>query len=338
MKSDITNATDVIPGAARNQESAVGSTRRRFLKHTLVAGALSPLASARLFATTNAASADKLKVYIFSKHLQFLTNYNELAEAAKQMGFDGIDLAVRPGGHVEPEHVEEQLPKAAEAMKKVGFSPSLMTTSVNEAGNETDKRLLTTASKLGFTHYRMNWYTYPEKKPMPESLQELSQKVNGLGQLNRDLGIIGYYQNHAGVNIGSNIWEIYELIKDADKEHMGTQYDIRHAMFEGAGSWPNGFRLIQPWIKNVSVKDFRWQQKNGKWMVEDVPVGEGMIDFKSYFKSLKNHDIRVPVSMHVEYDLGGAQSGSRTISIDKKEVFKAMAKDLRKIHELWEQA
>jgi L-ribulose-5-phosphate 3-epimerase len=321
MKSDITD-----------------TTRRRFLKNTLVAGALSPLASADLFATKVTAPAEKLKVYIFSKHLQFLEDYNDLAAAAKQMGFDGIDLAVRPGGHVEPDRVEEQLPKAAEAMKKIGFTPSLMTTAVNEAGNETDRRLLTTSSKLGFKYYRMNWYSYPENKPMPDALQELSQKVNGLGQLNRDLGLIGYYQNHAGLNIGSNIWEIYELIKDADKEHMGTQYDIRHAMFEGAESWPNGFKLIHSRIKNVSLKDFRWQQKNGKWMIEDVPIGEGMIDFKSYFKMLKAYRISVPVSMHVEYALGGAQSGSKTITIDKKDVFKAMTKDLKKIHEMWEQA
>src|SRR6476620_8128000 len=175
MKSDITN-----------------TTRRRFLKNTLVAGALSPLASANLFAAKNDSPPDKLKVYIFSKHLQFLQDYNDLANAAKEMGFDGIDLSVRPGGHVEPDHIEEQLSKAAEAMKKVGFTPSLMTTSVNEAGNETDKKLLTTASKLGFKYYRMNWYTYPENKPMPDALHEFSKKVNGLGQLNRDLGLIGY--------------------------------------------------------------------------------------------------------------------------------------------------
>lgn len=314
------------------------TTRRRFLKNTLVASALSPLASADLFASNKSASADKLKVYIFSKHLQFLQDYNDLAQAAREMGFDGIDLSVRPGGHVEPDRIEEQLPKAAEALRKSGFSPSLMTTAVNDAENDTDKKLLGTASKLGFKYYRMNWYTYPENKSMPDALHELSQKVNGLARLNRDLGLVGYYQNHAGLNIGSNIWEIYELIKDADKQHMGTQYDIRHAMFEGAESWPNGFKLIHSRIKNISLKDFRWQQKNGKWMIEDVPIGEGMIDFKSYFKLLKQYGITVPVSMHVEYPLGGAESGSRTISIDKKDVLNAMAKDLKKIHELWQQA
>ena len=320
MKSDITN-----------------TSRRRFLKNTLLTGALVPLAQAELFAINNIAPADKLKVYIFSKHLQFL-NYKDLAEAAAEMGFDGIDLAVRPGGHVEPEKVEEDLPKAVEAMKKAGLSPSHMTTAVNDANNATDKKLLTTAARLGFKFYRMNWYNYPENKSMPDALKELAVNVNGLGQFNSQLGLTGYYQNHAGLNVGSVIWEIYELIKDADKEHIGVQYDIRHAVLEGAESWQKGFKMMAPRIKNISLKDFRWQQKNGKWMVEDVPIGQGMIDFASYFKMLKQAGISVPVSMHVEYPLGGAEGGSRKITIDKKDVFKALKKDLNKIHELWQEA
>jgi len=320
MKSEITNAS-----------------RRRFLKNTLLTGALMPFADANLFALNKEAVADKLKVHIFSKHLQFL-NYKELADAVAEMGFDGVDLSVRPEGHVEPERIEDDLPKAVTAMKNAGLVPSLMTTAVNDAGNATDKKLLATASKLGFNYYRMNWYHYPDNKPMPDALEELAVKVNGLGEINRTLGLKGYYQNHTGLNIGSNIWEIYELIKNADKEYMGVQYDIRHAMVEGAQSWENGLKLVQPRIKVISLKDYRWEKKDGKWMVEDVPMGEGMVDFISYFKLLKKYGINVPVSMHIEYPLGGAEKGDRTITIDRKDVFKAMKKDLGKIHELWKQA
>ena len=43
--------------------------------------------------------AHKLKVAIFSKHLQFLQG-DELATAAAALGFDGVDITVRKGGHV----------------------------------------------------------------------------------------------------------------------------------------------------------------------------------------------------------------------------------------------
>ena len=109
---------------------------------------------------------DRLKIHIFSKHLQFL-NYQDLAEAAAEMGFDGIDLTVRPKGHVLPERVESDMPKAVEAMRKVGLIPLLMTTSVQDADNITDKQVLKTAVKLGIQYYRMNWFAYPEKKASP---------------------------------------------------------------------------------------------------------------------------------------------------------------------------
>ncbi len=65
-----------------------------------------------------------------------------MAEAAKEIGFDGIDLTVRPKGHVLPERVENDLPLAVEAMKKVGFSPLLMATAIEDANNPLDKKVL----------------------------------------------------------------------------------------------------------------------------------------------------------------------------------------------------
>jgi sugar phosphate isomerase/epimerase len=116
---------------------------------------------------------------------------------------------------------------------------------------------------------------------------------------------------------------------------MGVQYDIRHAMVEGATSWENGLKLIESRIQSISVKDYRWHMKDGKWEVEDVPIGDGMVDFKTYFKLLKQYKINVPVSLHIEYPLGGAEHGNKKITMNKKDVFKAMKKDLEKIHELW---
>ena len=46
----------------------------------------------------------KMKICVFSKHLQWL-NYTDMAMAAAEMGFDGVDLSVRAKGHVLPERV-----------------------------------------------------------------------------------------------------------------------------------------------------------------------------------------------------------------------------------------
>lgn len=311
-------------------------SRRNFVKQSFIGASMFPLTE-RLTGLIPDVADDRLKVHIFSKHLQFL-NYHEMTDAAAEMGFAGIDLAVRPKGHVEPERAEEDLPKAVEAFRKAGFMPMLMTTAVEDAANPVDKKLLQTASQLGFKYYRMTWYPYQDNKPIPETIELLAQKVNGLGVLNKELAITGMYQNHAGTLVGSNLWEIWELIKDADKQYIGAQFDIRHAMVEGFTAWPNGFRLLQQRIKSIALKDFKWQQKDGIWTVQDTPFGEGLIDFKSYFKLLKRNNIRGPFILHIEHPLGGAEHGNTKITIDKKDVFKAMKKDLQKIQEIWQQA
>lgn len=311
-------------------------SRRNFLKKSLIATSLFPFMDRNLFSLFQTAPVDRLKINIFSKHLQFL-NYHDMAEAVAEMGFDGIDMTVRPNGHVLPERVESDLPKAIEAMRKVGLGPLLMTTAVQDANNKTDRNVLEVAVKLGIKYYRMNWFAYPEEKTIPEALQEFQQKVKELSHLNKELGLIGCYQNHAGTGVGSSIWELWELLKEADKQYMGLQYDIRHAVVEGGLSWQSSLRLVQGQIKTIAVKDFIWEKNNGEWNTQNIPVGEGMVDFKNYFKLLKQYRINVPVTLHLEYPLGGAESGATKISCDKQVVFDAMKKDLRKVHELWQQ-
>ena len=311
-------------------------TRRSFLKNSILTGALFPLVPADLLAITPRNTAAPLKIHIFSKHLQFL-NYRDMADTVAELGFDGIDLTIRPKGHVLPERVEDDLPKAIDAIRKVGLESSMMVTAVDDARDPTDKKVLEVAAKLGIRYYRMNWFSYPEGESMPAAIQTLQQKVKEISQVNKELGLTGCYQNHAGRLVGASLWELWQLVKEADKQHMGIQYDIRHAVVEGGTSWQNGLRLIHPHIKTLAIKDFIWEKKNGVWDIQDTPIGEGMVDFKTYFKLLKQYQINVPVSLHLEYPLGGAESGATQISCDKQVVFKAMKRDLQKVHELWQQ-
>ena len=311
-------------------------SRRNFLKKSLITGGFFPLAYGNFSSLFHTTSVDRLKIHIFSKHLQFL-NYQDMAEAVAKMGFDGIDLTVRPDGHVLPERVESDLPKATEAMRKVGLAPLLMTTAVQDAHNSTDKKVLEVAVKLGIKYYRMNQFYYPAEKPIPESLMHFQQKIKDLGHLNKELRLTGCYQNHAGDAVGSSIWELWELLKEADKQYMGLQYDIRHAVVEGGMSWQNSLRLVQPQIKTLAIKDFLWEKKNGEWNPQNVPLGEGMVDFKTYFKLLKQYQVNVPVSLHLEHPLGGAEHGATKLSCDKQVVFDAMKRDLQKVHDLWQQ-
>jgi sugar phosphate isomerase/epimerase len=315
------------------------SSRKSFLKAVILAVIFVCFGAAEQLMAANkkTQTANRLEISIFSKHLQFL-DYKALGEKVAAMGFAGIDLTVRKGGHVEPATVKTDLPKAVAEIEKAGSKVTMMSTTIDNVSNQLDVDVLNTASACGIKYYRPTWFKYPEDKTLPQSLNIFALQIKELSLLNKKLGIVGCYQNHAGALVGGSLWEVYKILELADKEYFGSQYDIRHAMVEGANSWVNGLELIHSQIKTIVVKDYKWGFVNGKWELINVPIGEGMVDFKKFFRMLKKYNIKVPVSMHCEYDLGGAEKGNRAISISHQVIYDAMTKDLNKLQELWNEA
>ncbi|MBU3027603.1 sugar phosphate isomerase/epimerase family protein [Zobellia galactanivorans] len=313
-------------------------SRRHFSKRTAAALCSVPFMPLHEWnALSSNTSEEDIKVHLFSKHLQFL-GYEEMSEVAADIGFDGLDLTVRPKGHVLPENVQDDLPKAVEAMRKYGLQPKMMTTNVLDAHAEIDQQVLKTASKLGLTHYRTGWLSYPEDRSIQESQEIYKSLFKSLEAANEKWGLIGCYQNHAGNHVGAPIWDLPPMLPGPQSKYLGSQYDIRHAVVEGCMSWELDLRLIAPYIRSIVIKDFKWGMQEGQWKPVNTPLGEGMVDFGRYFSLLKKYGINVPISLHLEYDLGGAEHGARQISIDKKVVYAMMKKDLTFLRKAWKAA
>src|SRR5438045_8813160 len=90
------------------------------------------LASGAALLNHPVAAKERLKVAIFSKHLQFLTG-EALAKAVAGLGFDGVDITVRKGGHVEPARVAQDLPPLAAIFKDHGLEVPMITTDIANA-------------------------------------------------------------------------------------------------------------------------------------------------------------------------------------------------------------
>lgn len=283
-------------------DNETSMTRRVFISQTAAVGA----AIAMSGTTTPALAADyaKRKIHIFSKHLQWL-DYGPMADFAAECGFDGVDLTVRPRGHVLPENVERDLPRAVDAIKKAGLKVDMMTSGINDPDDPLTERVLAMAGEYGIKYYRMAYLNYDKKAGVAKSLEDLKPRMAKLAKLNEKHNIHGAYQNHSGTRVGGPVWDIYELIKDLDPRWIGSQYDIRHAVIEGGNSWPLGMDLLIPHIKCVAIKDFYWGKKKGKWAPISCPLGEGMVDFDTYFKLLNQARLDVPISLHFEYDMPG---------------------------------
>jgi sugar phosphate isomerase/epimerase len=303
--------------------------RRSFIKQTALATTAISLNKYGLIKTgvTDSTSPKAIPISIFSKNLHWL-NIKDMAVLVRQMGFDSIDLTVRDKGHVLPEKVTEDLPKAISIIKNEGLSVHCITTAITDVSEPTTEAIIKTASNAGIKYYRMGWYTYAKSQSVEKNLDIIREKMNLLSSMNKIYGIHGCYQNHAGEYFGAPLIDLYTVIKDFDPRWIGCQFDIRHATAEGAHSWPIGFDLLKNYIKTINVKDFQWQKKDNKWIEQNVPLGTGMVDFKKYVELLKKISFNGPVCIHYEYPLGGAEDGATQLSIPKEKVIENMKIDL----------
>ena len=128
------------------------------------------------------------------------------------------------------------------------------------------------------------------------------------------------------------------MLKDLDPDALGMQFDVRHAVTDGGLEWPTSFRLVKPYIRSLIFKDFKWGQVGSKWKLVNTPMGQGMVDFPRYFRMLKEAGMNYPVSLHCEYDLGGANKGKSELTMPESEVLAAIKQDVETVKRLWKRS
>ena len=300
-------------------------TRRDLLQSAATIAAVS---------TLNAQTAPvpgKLGIAIFSKHLQFLEG-EELAKAAKETGADGLDLAVRKGGHVEPDRVKQDLPSLIAIIRNAGLEVPMLTTDIADIETPFAEDILKVMTDLGIHHYRWGGFTWADKTPLTKQIEELRPRVAKLAELNRKYKATAIYHTHSGIGlVGAAIWDLHEILQGMDPNAVAVNYDVGHATIEGGlGGWIESFRITGPYLKGIAVKDFAWEKiAKGVWQAKWKPLGEGMVNFPKFFDMVRDARFSGPLQIHFEYPLGGAENGKRKdLGMTRAEVVAAMKKDV----------
>ena len=300
--------------------------RREFISTVAAAGAAVPFMSG-LDSIIPKPAVSNFPVRLFSKPIDSY-DFNFMCECLVKAGVPGFDLTVRPGGKVEPATVEKDLPRLVDEAKKHNLALDMMVTGILSASDPFTERILKTASAAGVTHYRLGWADYDTKLGIWETIQKYRPEMVKLAELNRKYKIHGGYQNHAGPRIGGPVWDLRELLKDIPPEFLGSQYDVRHAMVEGANTWILGMRLIAGHIKTLAIKDFTWQNINGKVQAVTVPLGEGIVNWDLFFKTVIELNIKGPLTLHIEYPLLEKNEESLTLPQKQEIIVRKFKKDM----------
>jgi len=275
----------------------------------------------------------KLKVAVFSKHLQFVEG-EALATTAAALGFDGIDITVRAKGHIEPAMVAKDLPPLVAAIRKNGLEVPMVTTDVADAETPFTEDVLKACSALGIRYYRFGAFKWDAARPYDEQLAAMKPKLATLAALNAKYEMCAIYHTHSGVGlVGANIWDLWYLMRDLDPKAIGINYDVGHATIEGGfGGWINSFKIAGGHLRGIAVKDFAWgKNAKGAWEAQWTPIGEGMVKLPQFFGMVAQTAFDGPLQIHYEYPLGGADKGNKTLTLPKDEVLATMKRDLDRV-------
>lgn len=240
-------------------------------------------------------------VCVFSQNLAKIP-YPDLGGIAQQMGYDGVDLTVKEGGHVSPRVTNVDLVRAFESIRGFGLDVPMVSTDITTANDPTAYAVLYITGHSQIPLYRMGSWPYGAAPNVARRLAEVRNDLVNLAALGRRCEITAMFPNRAGSFVGEALWDVQSILGDIDPQLMGYCFDPSQATAEGGVSgWELALRLALPRLKAVAVQDFRWVKTGDRWAMQMCPLGEGMVDWQAFFRILAQARFTGPVTVHYGY-------------------------------------
>ena len=100
---------------------------------------------------------------------------------------------------------------------------------------------------------------------------------------------------------GDTLLELLAELDAAGAGDVGVNFDPANLILYGMGDPVAALRRLAPFVRQVHIKDAVPAVQAGEWGTE-VPVGEGAVDWRSFFRALQ--DARLAVDLLIEREAG----------------------------------
>ena len=101
--------------------------------------------------------------------------YPELGMIAQQIGYDGVDLTVMEGGHVNPHITNVDLVRALESVRGAGLEVPMITTTITSVNDQTAYPILAITGHTQVHLYRLGFWPYSVGQSAPDIPRRLAQ-------------------------------------------------------------------------------------------------------------------------------------------------------------------
>jgi len=224
------------------------------------------------------------------------TPIHELGAFVKGLGFDAIELPVRPGYQVLPENVERDLPKAAKQFADCGVA-------IASIAGPTDEKTIAACAEAGVPVIRVmvrigeDGYMATEARAQAE----YEALVPLLDKYGVQIGV----QNHCDEFV-ANAMGLLHLMERFDPKHVGAVWDPAHCALNGEDP-ELAVDILWSHLCMVNLKNAFWQRRTGpeaevaEWQVYWTTGRQGLSPWARVAAELKRRHWRGVLCLTAEY-------------------------------------
>jgi sugar phosphate isomerase/epimerase len=245
-------------------------------------------------------NADSQQFAVFVKPWKSMA-LPELARHVRRLGFEWIELPVRPGFACEPAAIETALPEAVRVLGEEGVR--VLNVTVELPLN--DERLYQACAQAGIRLNRVMFNRQPGEnywEAEQRSRTALDEALPLCEQYGCQIGV----QNHNGHYVPVNAMGLHHLLKDYDPRYVGAIWDPAHNALEGEDPEP-ALDMVASHLCVVNLKNAFWQRTSGPeaeeagWRVYWTSGRQGRASWQRVTDKLKQMQYRGPLCLSGEY-------------------------------------
>ncbi len=224
------------------------------------------------------------------------TPLGELAKSVSELGFDGVELPVRPAFQVTPENVSKALPQAARVLGDFGLK-------IVSIAGPTDERTIAACAEAGVGIIRICVAIDPNEGYLAAEAR-LRREYDALVPILDRYGVTVGVQNHCDLFVPHAL-AMRGLIGKYDPRHFAAVWDPAHCALDGERP-ELAVGIVWSHLRMVNLKNAVWVRRAdvdgaAQWRHAWVAGREGLCHWPTVAAELKKRGYRGPVCLTAEY-------------------------------------
>ena len=231
----------------------------------------------------------------------------QLGERASDLGYDGLDLAVRDGHAINAANVTQALPGAVRAWRDLGVNCPMISSSTDLIDPDAAEAvtLFEAAAAAGVPRIKIGYFKFNPGDSFEDLWSLARRRLDGFEILSRCTGVQTMYHTHSGQCLGSNCAGLRHLLQEYDPEHVGAYVDLGHLAINGEDV-QMGLAMLRDRLSAIGGKDARHfpderPDRRASFADGFVLLGQGAAEWPEAMALLKAWGFDGPITVHTEY-------------------------------------